>query len=98
MGCPAQTVPSSINLFKNSFVYHAVEGVPPDFEECNKFLGACLAKGGWALVRKPAHVPHLGCSTCRARLADLHGCRFGADSVRQAGAKVLVHCMSGYSR
>ncbi len=39
-GAVPQTVPSSSNLYKNSFTYHTVDEVPPDFEACNRFLGA----------------------------------------------------------
>lgn len=37
-----QTVPTCPALYKNTFVYHTVEDVPPKFEECFQFLGACV--------------------------------------------------------
>jgi hypothetical protein len=35
-----QTVPTSANLYPTAFTYHTVSGVPPDFNNCNTFLGA----------------------------------------------------------
>ena len=34
-----QAVPSSPNLYRNSFTYETVKDLPPDFTECNKFIG-----------------------------------------------------------
>jgi hypothetical protein len=34
-----QAVPSSPNLYRNSFTYETVKDLPPDFAACNKFIG-----------------------------------------------------------
>ena len=34
-----QTVPSSPNLYRNSFTYETVKELPPDFAACNRFIG-----------------------------------------------------------
>mmetsp|Transcript_11219 Transcript_11219/g.33671 ORF Transcript_11219/g.33671 Transcript_11219/m.33671 type:complete len:326 (+) Transcript_11219:228-1205(+) len=44
------TVPSSSNLYKTSFTYYTVAHVPPDFNECNKFLDDARTANAKVLV------------------------------------------------
>lgn len=100
-----QTVPSSPNLYKNSFTYETVEEVPPDFASCNKFIGAALLTLALHRINSPcdavATIASYRCHEIKllTQCLDMSVvlCSF-ADMARAAQTRILVHCMSGVTR
>lgn len=91
-----QAVPSSPNLYRNSFTYETVKDLPPDFAACNKFIGEQeLSTRQQLRFQCPGFNP---CAGPEIVSVSFRRSMCTADTAREARTKVLVHCMSGITR